>query len=81
MLLIPCPHCGPRDESEFSYGGAARPLPALDGKTTTQDWHEALHLRKNSKGPISELWYHGDGCECWITVTRDTASHRFGDTP
>jgi len=29
MLLINCPHCGPRDESEFSCGGEAhiaRPL-------------------------------------------------------
>ncbi|HLS32032.1 MAG TPA: sarcosine oxidase subunit delta, partial [Brevibacterium sp.] len=21
MLLIDCPHCGPRDEVEFHYGG------------------------------------------------------------
>ena len=29
MLLIDCPHCGARDETEFSYGGEAhimRPL-------------------------------------------------------
>ncbi len=23
MLLIPCPWCGPRDETEFTYGGEA----------------------------------------------------------
>ena len=23
MLSIPCPHCGPRDETEFKYGGQA----------------------------------------------------------
>ena len=23
MLLIPCPWCGPRDETEFRYGGQA----------------------------------------------------------
>ena len=23
MLLIPCPWCGPREASEFSYGGEA----------------------------------------------------------
>jgi len=23
MLLIDCPHCGPRDEIEFRYGGQA----------------------------------------------------------
>ena len=29
MLIIECPYCGQRDESEFSYGGEAhiaRPL-------------------------------------------------------
>ncbi len=24
MLLIPCPHCGPRNESEFQHGGPTR---------------------------------------------------------
>ena len=23
MMLIPCPWCGPRDETEFHYGGQA----------------------------------------------------------
>lgn len=83
MLLIPCPNCGPRDESEFAYGGATRPLPALDGQTTSQEWHDALHLRQNPRGEINELWYHSNGCECWINLTRNTATHEFtnGSTP
>ncbi|MEP3778447.1 MAG: sarcosine oxidase subunit delta [Shimia thalassica] len=81
MLLIPCPHCGPRDESEFVYGGATRAQPALDGKTTVQDWQNALHQRTNPRGPIEELWFHSGGCETWITVTRDTLSHQFLDAP
>ena len=76
MLLIPCPLCGPRDESEFTYGGdASKRLPPLDGKSGPAEWHAAVHLRENPRGPQRELWYHAMGCESWIEVERDTLSH------
>ncbi|WP_343211806.1 sarcosine oxidase subunit delta (plasmid) [Aliisedimentitalea scapharcae] len=75
MLLIPCPNCGPRDEGEFSYGGPARALPALEADVNTG--HNALYHGVNPRGPLRELWYHTSGCECWITLTRDTATHDF----
>ena len=35
MLLITCPWCGARDQSEFSYGGEAHiPRPANSEKLT-----------------------------------------------
>ncbi|MGC1488450.1 MAG: sarcosine oxidase subunit delta [Albidovulum sp.] len=79
MLLIPCPHCGPRDEAEFSYGGPVRPLPPLDHAATVQDWHAAIHLGVSALGPQPEIWYHHAGCECWITALRDLASHEFAE--
>jgi len=75
MLMIPCPHCGPRDESEFNYGGPARTLPHL-GASTEIAYH-ALYHPINPRGPLRELWYHTSGCECWITLTRNTLSHDF----
>jgi sarcosine oxidase subunit delta len=76
MLLIPCPLCGPRDESEFAYGGDAdKRLPPLDGKSDVADWHHAVHLRDNPWGSHRELWHHAMGCECWIEVERDSRSH------
>ncbi|MDW4551231.1 sarcosine oxidase subunit delta [Defluviimonas sp. D31] len=78
MLLIPCPHCGPRDEGEFDYGGPLRTLPPLDGVSDAAAWHRALHLGNNPRGPLLELWYHASGCETWITVTRDTITHEIG---
>lgn len=76
MLLIPCPLCGPRDESEFTYGGGAnKRLPPLDGKSGLAAWHDAVHLRENPRGLQRELWYHAQGCECWIEIERDTLSH------
>ncbi|MGB5835598.1 MAG: sarcosine oxidase subunit delta [Albidovulum sp.] len=75
MLLIPCPHCGERDEAEFAYGGPARLLPPLDGSGDVAAWHRAVHLPAVSEGPLRELWYHHAGCECWIEVVRDIRSH------
>lgn len=75
MLLIPCPNCGPRDQSEFTYGGAAVPLPDLSASAT--EWHRTLHLRADPKGPQHELWYHEAGCECWIRLQRDVQTNAF----
>lgn len=75
MLLIPCPHCGPREESEFSYGGPLRPLPSLCASLDTAQ--DALYHPINPCGPIQELWFHAGGCGCWITVTRNTVTHAF----
>jgi sarcosine oxidase subunit delta len=75
MLLIPCPHCGARDESEFDYGGRAIAFPALDA--TLQAWHQAVHLGCDGERTAEEYWYHAAGCERWIQVTRDLLSHEI----
>ena len=75
MLLIPCPHCGTRDESEFDYGGRAIEFPGLDAATSA--WHEALHLGNDSADYADEYWYHGAGCERWIQLRRNLLSHDF----
>ena len=75
MLLIPCPHCGARDESEFDYGGRAMSYPELNASLA--DWHEVLHLPDHCLNEIEELWYHSCGCECWIKVTRNLVTHEF----
>ncbi len=74
MLLIPCPWCGQRDESEFLPGGdAGRPFPDLSADAAA--WQRFVHLRDNPKGRHVEFWYHAQGCERWLKVTRDTRSH------
>jgi len=75
MLLIPCPHCGERDESEFDYGGRALALPALDA--SGDEWHQALHLGNDSEDCVDEYWYHAGGCECWIRLRRSLSNHAF----
>lgn len=81
MLLIPCPHCGPRDEAEFDHGGPVRKLPALDGAAGAAEWHRALHLPQVAAGPLCELWFHRSGCETWVQMTRDPATHQITGVP
>ena len=75
MLLIPCRYCGPREESEFVYGGSAIKFPVMDASASLKSWHEVIHLRENPAGLLLELWYHDAGCECWMEVIRNTSTH------
>ena len=77
MLLIDCPHCGPRDQIEFASGGEGDRARPLDGgmSMTDAEWAEFLFMRRNPKGPHRERWYHAAGCRKWFTTTRDTRSH------
>jgi sarcosine oxidase subunit delta len=75
MLLIPCPHCGLRDEPEFTYGGepAVRPVPA--GDVSDEAWADYVYCRSNEKGVHREMWCHSGGCGQWFTLNRDTVTH------
>jgi len=74
MLRIPCPFCGFRDHSEFSYGGdASVEYPALDAPES--EWVEAVFQRENLDGVQFETWQHIQGCRMWIVVERDTRTH------
>lgn len=88
MLLIPCPWCGPRDETEFKYGGEAHiTRPADPDALSDAEWADYLFMRANPKGLHRERWVHGAGCRRWFNVARDTvtneifASYKMGETP
>jgi heterotetrameric sarcosine oxidase delta subunit len=74
MLIIHCPHCGPRDHTEFSYGGDATVKQPADD-ASVEAWSEYVYLRDNPRGPHRELWHHAQGCRAWLVVTRDTLTH------
>ena len=77
-MRIPCPHCGPRGNEEFSYLGPAGLRRPAFGEPLAA-WHEYVHLRDNPPGPHKELWHHVHGCRRWLVVTRDTTTHEvFG---
>ena len=81
MLLIPCPWCGPRDESEFAYGGEAHiARPAEPDALTDADWADYLFMRTNPKGAHRERWVHAEGCGRWFNVARHTVTHDIAAT-
>jgi heterotetrameric sarcosine oxidase delta subunit len=78
MMLIPCPWCGPRNETEFHYGGQAGvAYPADPAALTDAEWGEFLFVRANPKGPFHERWSHTAGCRRWFALTRDTVTHEI----
>jgi sarcosine oxidase subunit alpha len=78
MLLIPCPWCGPRDESEFHYGGQAHiAYPEDPAALTDDEWARYLFFRDNPKGPFAERWMHSAGCRQWFNAVRDTSTNVF----
>lgn len=78
MLLIPCPHCGPRPEIEFRYAGEAHVARATDpGAVNDQDWAEYLYFRSNPKGVHFERWRHVSGCARFFNCVRDTVSDKI----
>jgi sarcosine oxidase, subunit delta len=75
MLLITCPHCGPRDETEFTYGGEAGvAYPSDPDALTDEEWAEYLFVRANPRGAHAERWCHTSGCRRWFDVVRDTVT-------
>ena len=75
MLLITCPFCGARNETEFVYGGPVgkdRPDPTTCGD---EEWLEYLLIVPNPIGPVEERWWHARGCSAWFTIWRNTVTH------
>ncbi len=80
MLLIPCPHCGPRNQIEFTYGGDAtvrRPATDAPDAAPVAAWVDCVYLRDNPCGPHDELWLHSAGCRRWFRIRRDTRTHEI----
>lgn len=76
MLLINCPCCGKRDQTEFTYGGdGSIVFPALDA--STKEWHDAVFERENKFGRQTETWQHLFGCRMWLLIERDTSTHEI----
>jgi len=78
MLLINCPFCGPRNESEFVHGGPVRePRPESPQDLSDAEWVQYLTVTQNPVGPVLEKWWHVRGCGEWVTIERDTRTHQI----
>ena len=78
MLLIACPYCGPRNETEFHYGGAAHvAYPDDPAALSDEEWGRYVFVRDNPKGPFAERWLHVEGCRRWFQAVRDTLTNEI----
>ena len=74
MLIITCPFCGPRDETEFLNGGPAKAARPSTNVADTQ-WVDWLTVPTNPIGYVEEEWWHAKGCGKWFTIKRHTLTH------
>ncbi len=76
MLIITCPWCGARDESEFICGGPEKPpRPENASDLSDGDWIDYLIVSPNPTGWLAEKWWHANGCGRWFTLERHTVTH------
>lgn len=80
MLLIECPWCGKRAETEFHYGGEADIVRPVDGENLSdREWGDYVFMRTNTRGVHREQWLHSMGCRRWFKVDRDTTTYEFSN--
>lgn len=75
MLLIVCPHCGPRNNDEFVFGGEASSRPGPEVSPDT--WRSYLYDRANVAGWQTEQWFHVAGCRRFLNIERNTITNEI----
>jgi sarcosine oxidase subunit delta len=75
VILLPCPHCGPRNASEFRHFGEERERPDPNG-ATPDEWRAYLYLKGNPAGWTTETWCHTSGCGAFFIAERHTVTNR-----
>jgi heterotetrameric sarcosine oxidase delta subunit len=81
MLLIPCPWCGERSETEFCCGGEAEQPRPDPNEYSDQAWVEYLCRSNNVRGELTEIWCHERGCGEWFKLGRNTVTHALTVDP
>ena len=75
MILINCPYCGEREQSEFTNGGEAHVIRPKDPEALSdKEWGQYVFYRSNPKGIFYERWVHSHGCRKWFNCVRDTST-------
>ena len=72
MKLLTCPLNGPRNISEFTYGGEYHPMPD-PVNTDSRKWAEHVFFHDNAAGVVTEWWCH-NASSFWFLAERNTIS-------
>lgn len=76
MLVIVCPHCGPRNSDEFTYQGERKPRPEVS-TTDAAEWRRYLYMKANQGGWATERWFHGSGCRRFLMLERHMSTNEI----
>ena len=71
--VLTCPNCGPREVTDFSYGGEVNPRPTSN--PTPRELNAYNYFRRNVAGVQREWWSHRSGCGAWFLAERDTRTN------
>ena len=71
MKILNCPLNGPRNISEFAYGGEVQDMPAADAGA--REWASYVFFENNTRGLVREWWIH-QPTSYWFIAERDTES-------
>ena len=80
MVIIDCPHCGKRNQSEFRYGGEYNARPKDPMAADDKQWSNYVYIKDNKAGVQREWWYHRTGCGTWFLAERNTKTNVFDRT-
>jgi heterotetrameric sarcosine oxidase delta subunit len=79
--VLTCPNCGPREVTDFGYGGELSARPT--GQASFRELNAYNYFRRNRAGIQREWWVHRSGCRAWFIAERDTTTNlvRFTALP
>ena len=70
MKILNCPLNGPRNITEFTYGGEFHALPD-PVNSTSREWAEHVFFHDNKAGAVIEWWCH-TASSYWFLAERNT---------
>jgi sarcosine oxidase subunit delta len=78
MKLMNCPLNGPRNISEFVWGGDVKAMPD-PAACSDKDWTDYLFIEENAAGVVLEWWLHAP-TNYWFIARRNTVTDDILDT-
>ena len=72
MKILNCPLNGPRNISEFTYGGEFHQMPNPHS-CDSREWAEYVFFHDNIAGVVTEWWCH-NATSYWFLADRNTVT-------
>jgi sarcosine oxidase subunit delta len=75
MKIMNCPLNGPRNISEFVWGGEVKDMPD-PAKCSDRDWADYVFIENNKAGIVREWWCHVP-TSFWFIAERNTVTEEI----